>query len=210
MSTPVSQRIGIWIITVILIIGTMGSLVAMALSVNNQQTAYDKMQVAMAKYQEAVNDQKKALHDRYYEDLANYAKTIPSEFDASSVTELSIRDLKVGDGEEITPSSIYNAYYVGWNPKGKIFDQSISDDELKDPISGGNLIEGWNEGVVGMKIGGVRELTIPSEKAYKEAGSGEDIPPNTPLKFIVMVIPQVEQIPMPPEILEYYSTQMSQ
>jgi hypothetical protein len=48
-----------------------------------------------------------------------------------------------------------------------------------------------------MKIGGVREITLPSDKAYGEQGSGDSIPPNTPLKFIVMAIPLPEQIPQP-------------
>ncbi len=51
-----------------------------------------------------------------------------------------------------------------------------------------SLIPGWAEGVIGMRVGGVREITIPSDLAYKDQGSGNDIPPNTPIKFIVYVI----------------------
>jgi FKBP-type peptidyl-prolyl cis-trans isomerase len=50
------------------------------------------------------------------------------------------------------------------------------------------MIEGWNQGVLGMKIGGVRELTIPAELAYGETGSGK-IPANSPIKFVLMTIP---------------------
>jgi FKBP-type peptidyl-prolyl cis-trans isomerase len=95
----------------------------------------------------------------------------------------------------------------GWNPKGVVFDQSISDGKLIAPIAGGNLITGWNEGVIGMKIGGVRELSIPSDKAYGSTGSGDNIPPNTPIKFIVMIIPKVEDVPVPAELLKYYQSQ---
>ena len=51
---------------------------------------------------------------------------------------------------------------------------------------------GWYDGVEGMKIGGVREVTIPAGLAYGETGSGEDIPPNTPIKFLIMAIPPAE------------------
>ena len=58
-----------------------------------------------------------------------------------------------------------------------------------------------------MKIGGVRELTIPSSQAYGETGSGDKIPANTPLKFVVMAIPPVEEIPTPQIIKDYYKRQ---
>jgi hypothetical protein len=64
-----------------------------------------------------------------------------------------------------------------------------------------------------MKVGGVRELTIPSDKAYGEAGSGDKIPANTPLKFIVMVIPTPEAIKepaVPQELLQYYQQNSAQ
>ena len=65
------------------------------------------------------------------------------------------------------------------------------------------LIEGWSEGLKGMKVGGIRELSIPADKAYGAQGSvnqedsSKTIGPNTPLKFIVMLIPEFEEIPRP-------------
>jgi FKBP-type peptidyl-prolyl cis-trans isomerase FkpA len=59
------------------------------------------------------------------------------------------------------------------------------------------LIQGWKEGMKGMKIGGIREITIPSDKAYGESGQGDDIPANTPLKFVVMAIPAPAAIEQP-------------
>lgn len=58
-------------------------------------------------------------------------------------------------------------YYIGWNPDGKIFDQSIDGETLKSPLSldgvgASDVIVGWKKGLLGMKVGGVRELTIPS------------------------------------------------
>ena len=60
-----------------------------------------------------------------------------------------------------------------------------------------------------MNVGGIRELTIPSDLAYGETGSGDDIPANTPIKFVMMVIPTpetIEQPEIPTELLQYYQT----
>ena len=65
------------------------------------------------------------------------------------------------------------------------------------------MINGWKEGVIGMKLGGVRELTIPAAKAYGSQSAGDKIPANAPLKFVVMAIKAdwIEQ-PKVPEILQ--------
>ena len=116
----------------------------------------------------------------------------------------------VGDGDEVNDDTPVAMYYIGWNPTGIVFDQSINDGKLKAPraVADGpanaSVIEGWQKGLVGMKIGGVRELTIPSAMAYGEAGQGDDIPANTPLKFVVMAISPVEEVPMPQVLKDYY------
>jgi hypothetical protein len=65
------------------------------------------------------------------------------------------------------------------------------------------MLEGWNLGIVGMKLGGVREITIPSELAYKDEES-DVIPANSPLKFIVMLISSIEEIEPSDELYELY------
>lgn len=211
MATPRSQRVGIWIIAIVLTLGTLGSFLVMALSIQNQsidQKQQEKqLQTAFSEYQLKVASQAMDLSGKYYEEFSKYA-SIPAVFDADSVKELVKKDLKIGDGKEIKSDTAYNAYYIGWNPKGVIFDQSIADGTLKTPIPGGNLITGWNEGVIGMKVGGVRELTIPSDKAYGSTGGGsDDIPADTPLKFIIMIIPEVEEVPVPKILSDYYKSQ---
>lgn len=199
MSTSRSQRIGIWVIAVVMVVGTLGSFFVVVIANSNAATDQAKLAKAQqeySEYQKKVDAQSAELSQKYYPEFSQY-KDKPVAFDAASVKELSTADLKVGDGEEIKKDTQYSAYYIGWNPSGKVFDQSIDGDKLKAPIAGGNLIQGWNEGVIGMKVGGVREITIPAEKAYGSAGQGEDIPANTPLKFIVMIIPKVETIAMP-------------
>ena len=96
----------------------------------------------------------------------------------------------------------HSQHIIWWNPEGTVFDQSIDGETLRAlPIDGlgeAALIEGWKEGLIGMKIGGVRELTIPSDLAYGEQGGGnEDIPGDTPLKFVIYAIEKPEEIPQP-------------
>jgi FKBP-type peptidyl-prolyl cis-trans isomerase len=203
MATPLSQRIGIWIIAIFMLLGVVGTSLVMVLSMNSQANDKVKYQNALKEYQEKVAAQTKNLSDKYYPEFKNYA-SIPAIFTTDDIKKLATSDLKVGDGAEIKSNTAYSAYYIGWNPKGVVFDQSIENGALKFPISGGSMISGWEEGVVGMKVGGVRELTIPSEKAYGSTGKGDDIPPNTPIKFIVMVIPQVAEVPIPEALLKYY------
>lgn len=201
MATPKSQRIGIWIIAIVLTVGTLGSFLVMGLSVGNRKIDQANQQKDLTDYQNQVAAQAKTLSDKYYTEFSKYA-SFPAVFNADGVKTLGIKDLKVGDGAELKSDTPYSAYYIGWNPKGVIFDQSISNGTLRAPLAGGNMIPGWNEGIIGMKIGGVRELSIPSDKAYGATGSGDNIPANTPIKFVVMVIPKVEDIPVPASLLQ--------
>jgi FKBP-type peptidyl-prolyl cis-trans isomerase len=231
MATPRSQRIGIWIIAIVLTVGTLGSFLAIILGNQNNASQQAKIQKASSEYQKLYTDyqakskvydaqvaaQAKLLSDQYYGTFSQYA-SLPAKFDASGVKSLKTQDIKVGDGEKITTKTEYSAYYIGWNPKGVIFDQSIDKGALKIPItftSGSSMIDGWKQGMLGMNINGVRELSIPSSMAYGATGSGENIPANTPIKFVVMVIPKINEItpiqaPQMPQILiDYYQSQQS-
>ena len=237
MATAKSQRIGIWIIAIALTAGTLGSFLVMVLAPKNQASEQARIERLEKEYQSAYGDyQKKVdeindkiaadLSDKYFGEFHQYTSRVAA-FDADSVKELAIEDLKQGDGEEVTDESAYTVYYFGWNPVGKMFDSSFNEDKtaLGQPLdrqsSGtwvfpggqtGDVITGWTEGVLGMKVGGVRELTLPADKAYGEQGSGADIPPNTPLKFVIMVIPTpdrsatetIEQPTVPRELNDYY------
>jgi FKBP-type peptidyl-prolyl cis-trans isomerase len=197
--TPRAQRIGILVIGFVMVIGTLGSFVMLILANNNAATQQDRLtkeyQEMLEKQQKEVAEQTKELSDTYYSTFKEYENR-PAAFDAESVGDtVTTVDLKVGDGEAITKDATnYRAYYIGWNPKGVVFDGSIDGDSLKLPLdlTQGRLIEGWYAGVDGMKIGGVREITIPSDLAYAETGRGDDIPPNTPIKFVIMIIPAAE------------------
>lgn len=195
MATKKSQRIGIWIIAIVMLVGTLGSFAVMVLGTQNQATDLAKQQEMYKEYEKMLAEQQKKadeLSTKYYDSFKEY-ESKPATFDAGTVGDsVTTNDLKQGDGAEIKADTKYQAYYIGWNPKGKTFDSSIDSDKkkLKNPIdtSESSLIEGWAKGIEGMKVGGVREITIPSDLAYGEKGSGDNIPPNTPIKFIVMVI----------------------
>lgn len=218
MATTKGQRIGIWIIAAFMLVGTVGSFLMIVLANDNAQMDQARIEAATKKYQEdstayqaKVTAQNKELSSKYFESFNAYMSQ-PTAFNAEEAKELSTRDLQEGTGEVIGENATFTAYYVGWNPTGKVFDSSVQDGTLKAPITAapGGVIEGWLKGAVGMKTGGVREITIPANLAYGETGSGEDIPANTPLKFIIMVIPTPEKLPepeMPKELLQYYQSQ---
>lgn len=204
MATTKSQRIGIWIIAVVLAVGTIGSFFVIILANDNskidqqkaqeQQNKYNKI---VADYQAKVDAQTSQLSVQYYPVLSSYTGEV-GKFNADDVKSLGIKDLKIGDGEEIKKDTKYSAYYIGWNPDGKIFDQSIDGSKLKAPLdTSQGLISGWTEGVIGMKLGGVRELTLPADKAYGDKGSGDLIPPHTPIKFVILAIPTPTPVPVP-------------
>lgn len=195
--TPKGQRIGIWIITVVMTIGIIGSFAVMILGTQNQEAA-DKQAAKQqaAQQKQLAEEQKKAAEqsDKYYPTFSKYQNT-PSQFDPTTVGKtVTSQDLVTGTGAEVTKTSNYQAYYIGWNPDGKTFDSSFSGSSLKAPLDtaslGGpsGLIKGWSQGVVGMKVGGIRELTIPAALAYGDQSPSADIPANTPLKFIIYIV----------------------
>jgi len=110
---------------------------------------------------------------------------------------LIVNDTKVGTGREATSGATVYMHYTGWlyrplakNMRGRQFDSSIPRGEPLDFVLGtGRVIKGWDQGIVGMKVGGKRTLIIPSELAYgSRAAPGGGIPPNSALIFDVELI----------------------
>ena len=97
----------------------------------------------------------------------------------SGVTELIKTDVVVGEGEEATAGKTVSVHYTGWlydeaaaDHKGKKFDSSRDRGEAFDfPLGAGHVIKGWDQGVVGMKVGGQRTLVIPPDLAYGSRGA---------------------------------------
>ena len=187
--TPKIQRIGIAVIAAVMVIGTLGSFAVMIIA-NNNMIADDER----AREEQAAELQRQQEErDKLFPVLNQFASRA-GEFDAGAVgSEVTFVDLKEGDGAAITEeTTAYNAFYIGWLPNGHVFESSIVGESLNPPleVTPIYMLEGWNKGVQGMKLGGIREITIPSDLAYGEKGSGDSIPPNTPLRFIVMPVAQ--------------------
>lgn len=101
--------------------------------------------------------------------------------------ELVIEDLIVGDGVEAKPGDVVSAHYVGVAfSTGDEFDASYNRGAPLDFTVGvGQVIQGWDQGILGMKVGGRRRLEIPANLAYGERGAGSAIGPNEALIFVV-------------------------
>ncbi len=102
-------------------------------------------------------------------------------------TELQIDDIVEGDGAEAKPGDQVTVQYVGVDyATGEEFDASWDRGEpFTFQLGGGQVIEGWDEGVVGMMVGGRRELTIPPDQAYGAQGSPPAIGPDATLTFVI-------------------------
>ncbi len=111
----------------------------------------------------------------------------------TTASGLKYRDDQVGTGAAATKDKWVTVDYTGWldnqGNKGKKFDSSLDHNQkFKFLLGGGEVIQGWDEGIVGMKEGGKRTLYIPAKLGYGARGAGPDIPPNANLIFEVQLI----------------------
>lgn len=106
-------------------------------------------------------------------------------------------DTVVGSGDVAYPGKLVVVHYTGWlyenggsnGGRGKKFDSSRDRAEPFDfPLGAGQVIQGWDEGVAGMKVGGKRTLIIPPQAGYGDNGAGADIPPGATLIFEVELV----------------------
>jgi peptidylprolyl isomerase len=101
--------------------------------------------------------------------------------------DLEITDISVGDGAEAQPGSTVSVHYVGVaHSTGEEFDASWNRGQPFDfPLGAGKVIQGWDKGVAGMKVGGRRKLVIPPHLGYGDRGAGRSIRPGETLIFVV-------------------------
>lgn len=146
----------------------------------------DAYEVKLKELQEATKEE--------YETLAAYRGEVKAFNETAANSAVSSRDLKVGSGRELGEGdSDYMAFYIGFCADETVFDSSFDDFDNPTGFSAGgvlnlselSLIEGWYAGMVGTKLGGVREITIPGELAYADT---RELCGGTykPLKFIVL------------------------
>jgi len=108
---------------------------------------------------------------------------------STSASGLVIEDLTVGTGDVATAGKQVTVHYTGWLTSGTKFDSSKDrNDPFDFPLGGRRVIAGWDEGVQGMRVGGVRKLTIPPSLGYGARGAGGVIPPNATLVFEVELL----------------------
>lgn len=104
--------------------------------------------------------------------------------------DLEVTDLTVGEGPEVRPGQLATVHYVGVSHStGAEFDASWNRGEaFSFQVGGGQVIQGWDQGVAGMKVGGRRRLVIPPHLGYGDRGAGGVIKPGETLIFVVDLV----------------------
>ena len=198
------QRLGILIIAILLLGGTVFAYLFIFMGSSSSDTSNDELIADLTEQYDAkaaeLETAAAPLSDQYFDDFSDYLSEVKAYNAASAEAEvLGVKDLKTGTGKTLEEGDTdYFAYYIGWCADGSIFDSSFDDTEnptaLNVPLDASvGLIEGWNQGVIGMKLGGVRQLTISGDLAY---GDTQEICGgyNSPLKFIILAIEKDEDI----------------
>ncbi len=133
------------------------------------------------------------VNDGEAQDQAKLADALLESFDGMDTQQkIVIDDVVIGGGKEATAGSVVRVDYVGRLTNGQEFDNSEKRGEpFEFTLGAGQVIAGWEEGILGMKEGGERTLVIPPQYAYGERGVGP-IPPNATLLFTVKLIEVVK------------------
>ena len=223
LHTSPRQRIVIVFIALLMLLSTFALYASIVLSSNGSSSSAEtnaltaeeeaRYQELLTEYQDKVNAQASELSSKYFDEFATFKSRVKS-FNAADVTDVTWTDLKVGDGEEVNSEDFveYSAYYIGWLSDETVFDSSFDDASkptaLNSPLAGTTeMIQGWKDGIQGMKIGGVREISIPSALGYGDQDQGS-IPANSPLRFVVMLVPRVDEVEVPDELNNLYLKSM--
>lgn len=219
LKTTTKQRIIIILVAILLLGSTILTYMFIVMSGSGQRSSAERISELEDEYtakQAEIDELAKTVGEKHFSDLKGYMKQVKSYNAATANSEkLKIEDLKVGTGRELGEGdSDYMAYYIGWCPDGSLLDSSFTyaeDDTdkttpiaLKTPlIAPSSLIEGWTQGVVGMKLGGVRQISMPGEMAYGDtAGDKYCGMTNAPLKYVVMALDIDDTLRQPTEDLK--------
>ena len=200
LRTSTKQRIIIGFIAALLFVSTIMVYALIVLNGEKSKKGTAEQNAELKVLAKELDEKKKdkdnavkALNDKYFETLKSARSNIKS-YNVSRAQNDGLKsiDLTVGTGATLEKESKYLAYYFGWCSDESVFDSSFDDTNnpksLKDPLDvtgSGSLITGWSDGLVGAKLGGVRELHIPSTLAYgdtKEICGGK----NSPLYFVIL------------------------
>ena len=194
LKTSKKQRLVIAVIAILMLGSFIASYAAIVLA-NSSEGDLDDSERLLDKYGEQYYEKQKALASMSKDDFNKFIefKGRISAYNESNANAdgLEYEDLLIGDGRTLSEGDTdYYAYYVGWCPDESIFDSTFNSNDNPASFTGIldasiGLIAGWEAGVEGMNINGVREITIPGELAYKDE---KEICGGyyKPLKFIVM------------------------
>ncbi|MFE9137732.1 FKBP-type peptidyl-prolyl cis-trans isomerase [Streptomyces sp. NPDC007355] len=119
--------------------------------------------------------------------MSELTKPVVGIPEGDAPSELTIRDLVVGDGAEAKPGMVVRVHYVGVTfESGQEFDASWDRGQpFKFALGGGRVIKGWDRGVRGMRVGGRREIIVPPRLGYGKQSPSPLIPANSTLVFVV-------------------------
>lgn len=198
LKTSPKQRIFICLIAIIMLGSMIASYVAIVMNGSESSNSSGEMDPAkVEQYSAEYNKELEEFHEVSKNDFAKYSQYLGEvrTFDEVAANEggVKTRDIVVGDGKELAEGDTnYLAYYVGFCADGSVFDSSLNDKDNPTAFDKAlnaslGMIDGWNTGVVGMKLGGIRKITIPGELAYgdkMEICGGY----NKPLRFLVMAV----------------------
>lgn len=103
-------------------------------------------------------------------------------------SSLYIQDLVPGTGAAVTSGETLGVVYTGWLVNGTQFDSNVGKTTFSFVLGAGSVVEGWDQGIVGMRIGGTRLLVVGSSLAYGTKGSPPSVPSNSTLVFSVQLL----------------------
>ncbi|NBA96268.1 FKBP-type peptidyl-prolyl cis-trans isomerase [Pseudomonas sp. R5(2019)] len=104
-------------------------------------------------------------------------------------TELTLTDLVIGDGKAVVKGALITTQYTGWLEDGTVFDSSFERGKPFQCVIGtGRVIKGWDQGLMGMKVGGKRKLFVPAHLGYGERSMGAHIKPHSNLIFEIELL----------------------
>ena len=198
LKTSLKQRIIIGAIAIILVGSFIASYAAIIIANTNKSSASDGIDSDKVAEYKSLYDTKLAefaeVTKSDYEKFVAYKSEVKAYNESSAnANGIQTKDYVVGSGRTLGEGDTnYLAFYIGWCADETIFDSSFNDAANPTQFKGAldaslGLIEGWNAGVVGMKIGGIRRITIPGELAY---GDNMEICGgyNKPLRFLVYAV----------------------